>query len=51
MCDSLAETDAQSLADPTCTGDSWVVVLPIPSWPSPLRPQHHNVPVVLMAQV
>src|SRR5947208_298343 len=34
----------------TCTGLERSVVVPSPSWPETLRPQHHNVPSVLRAQ-
>ena len=35
----------------TCCGRSWLVWLPMPSWPTPLSPQHHRVPSVRVAQV
>ncbi len=39
-----ADTERQLVADPTRTGDDWSVVLPSPSCPSLLPPQHHKEP-------
>src|ERR1019366_1823895 len=45
-------TEAQSLAWVlSCTGTALPVVVPSPSWPELLDPQHHRVPAVLIAQV
>src|SRR4051794_12085794 len=48
---SPAATATYRFAESTCTGLYWSVVLPMPSWPTQLPPQHHRVLSVLMAQV
>jgi hypothetical protein len=39
------------VASPTRTGALWFVVVPSPSWPLRLLPQHHSVPSVWTPQV
>ena len=46
MCKLPAATEATPLA--IWIGVLWFVVLPLPSWPQPLKPIAHNVPSVLM---
>lgn len=46
-----AATDVALLMPLTVTGVVLVVVLPLPSWPCPLMPQHVTVPLPVIAQV
>lgn len=43
-------TRAQSVVLPTWTGERWSVVLPVPSSPLVLSPQHHRAPSVRIPQ-
>jgi len=48
---SPAPTLAQVVASPTWVGVFRLVVVPSPSWPLELLPQHHRVPSVRTVQV
>ena len=51
-CQPPVVTDAQSVRVPTRCGVPWRrSMVPIPSWPWRFSPQHHRVPLVLVAQV
>jgi hypothetical protein len=42
LVDTPIDTDAQLVNDPTCFGDEYLVVLPIPICPLPLFPQPYS---------
>ena len=50
-CQLPVATCTQSDAVPTRVGLEWSTVVPIPSCPYPLWPQHHSAPEVVIPQV